>query len=246
MRQARIGIILVIVSCAALSTRANAQPECASNPNLLWLQVPDPTQLCLQPGETVTVRLWMTCLQQPVSGYQAFLGFESNVLEFLSGSYMLPDPFGLPILFPITANGNAIDLAAGINIFAGQPPTAADAMLVELVFRSRNVTGATAVAFRPHQPASRFSVPGDTYVNASTVDSPVIQVSASCVTACSPEVGDVNQDGQITEADVAAAVDVLLGLDLTPSHVAATDANCDGVADGDDIQPFLEFVLEFI
>jgi hypothetical protein len=61
--------------------------------------------------------------------------------------------------------------------------------------------------------------------------------------ACDCLLGDVNIDGQYTFADIAAAVDVLLGIDTTPSHINAVDANCDNVANGLDIQGFTNFML---
>ena len=60
---------------------------------------------------------------------------------------------------------------------------------------------------------------------------------------CSPTVGDVNGDGDDDWDDVAAAVQVLVGLDTNPAHIVATDANCDGVADGRDIQPLIDLWL---
>lgn len=61
--------------------------------------------------------------------------------------------------------------------------------------------------------------------------------------ACDCLLGDVDIDLQYTFADIAAAVDVLLGIDTTPSHINAVDADCDGDADGDDIQGFTNFML---
>jgi len=60
---------------------------------------------------------------------------------------------------------------------------------------------------------------------------------------CKCGLGDVNVDGVYTDADIAAAVDVLLGNDTTPSHISELDFNCDGVADGLDIQGFTDFML---
>ena len=76
-------------------------------------------------------------------------------------------------------------------------------------------------------------------------DSQPIHVSAACVDPCSAVMGDVNQDGRIDLADVAAAVNVWLQLDNNPSHRAAADANCDGWVDGNDIAPFVRYVLGF-
>ncbi len=51
--------------------------------------------------------------------------------------------------------------------------------------------------------------------------------------------GDIDGDGDADATDVALFVDVLLGLDAAPSHVAAADINQSGAPDGDDVQPFV-------
>jgi hypothetical protein len=60
---------------------------------------------------------------------------------------------------------------------------------------------------------------------------------------CNCAVGDVNQDGHYTLADIDAAVEVYLGNDTTPGHVTAADVNCDNKADGSDIQPLINLLL---
>lgn len=51
--------------------------------------------------------------------------------------------------------------------------------------------------------------------------------------------GDFDGDGIIGTSDIFAFVDVLLRLDLNPSHIVRADLNGDDLADGDDIGPFL-------
>lgn len=63
------------------------------------------------------------------------------------------------------------------------------------------------------------------------------------VLPCSPTVGDVNRDDMVDMADIGAAVQVLLGIDINPEHVIAADANCDGAADGLDLQPLVDLWL---
>ena len=244
--RARLSLIALLALVAWAPGVSIAQPNCSLGPNQLVLRVPDLSQLCSRPGSTITVQLSMACLTQTVSGYQAFLAFDPTVLTFVAGNYELTGPFGLPLVFPITANGGSIDLAAGINVFAGQQPTSADALLATLVFQARTVTATTGVTFRPHTPSSKFSAAGGGDVEATTVNSQPIRVSANCVTPCGGGVGDVNQDQQIDTSDVAAAVNVILGLDTTPSHRAATDANCDGLVDGRDIQPLVDYLMGFM
>ncbi len=55
--------------------------------------------------------------------------------------------------------------------------------------------------------------------------------------------GDANGDTVVDLADVPIFVDVLLGLDTDPSHVAASDVNCDGEVNALDIQPMLNLLL---
>jgi Dockerin type I domain/Cohesin domain len=246
MRCACPALIAISALFAWAPGASNAQPNCSLGPNQLIVRVPDLSQLCARPGSTVTVQLSMACLTQSVSGYQAFLAFDPTVLAFVAGNYELTGPFALPLVFPITASGGSIDLAAGINVFAGQQPTSADAPLATLVFQARTVTATTSVVFRAHQPSSKFSAAGGGDLQATLINSQPIRVSTSCVTPCSPGVGDVNQDQQIDSSDVAAAVNVLLGLDTTPSHRAATDANCDGQVDGRDIQPLVDYLMGFM
>jgi len=58
-----------------------------------------------------------------------------------------------------------------------------------------------------------------------------------------PVFGDLDGDGAVTSADVPIFVDVLLGNDTDPQHVAAADLNVSGTADGDDVQAFVDLLL---
>lgn len=51
--------------------------------------------------------------------------------------------------------------------------------------------------------------------------------------------GDIDDDGDVDEFDTVLFVQVLLGLDTVPDHVAAADINGNGSADGDDIRSFI-------
>ena len=56
--------------------------------------------------------------------------------------------------------------------------------------------------------------------------------------------GDLNGDGFVAPADLEAMVTVLLGGDPGPGYDAgAADVNCDGIADGEDIQWFVDLML---
>ncbi len=56
-------------------------------------------------------------------------------------------------------------------------------------------------------------------------------------------VGDVDGNGVLDVADLTPFLDVLLGLDLDPAHLGASDVNCDGVANGGDIQDMVDVLL---
>jgi len=57
-------------------------------------------------------------------------------------------------------------------------------------------------------------------------------------------VGDVDGNGVLELLDLSPFVDVLLGLDADPARVGASDVNCDGVANGLDVQSMVERLLE--
>ncbi len=92
-------------------------PPCTDNK--LIFEVPADS-LCVTPGEKVTVELWQRNLTQAVQGFQAWAQFDSTQMTFVSGTYTAT-PYGLPVITPITAVGDDIDMAAGI-FFGGRPP----------------------------------------------------------------------------------------------------------------------------
>ncbi len=55
--------------------------------------------------------------------------------------------------------------------------------------------------------------------------------------------GDVDDSGVVDVDDVDEFIDVLLGVDVDAGRIAASDANCDGVADGRDIAAFVSMLL---
>jgi hypothetical protein len=232
-----------LVDSQTVFVSPNCPGGCTPATSVMQLRVDDLSELCLAPGELVVVRMRMECMAQAVAGYQAFIAFDPAVLSFVCGAYELPNPFGIPVITPIAATpAGEIDVAAGI--IPGSQPTAVDpALLLTLVFVAQNTTGDTSVYFRPHDPPSRYSNLGGGPVSATLIDSQVIHVSPACVEPCSPYVGDVDFDADVEAADVAAAVNVWLGFDTEPSHVVAADANCDGFANGLDVQPFTDYYL---
>ncbi|MBI5863994.1 MAG: hypothetical protein HZB38_05720, partial [Planctomycetes bacterium] len=135
--------------------------------------------VCVKPGEPVTVTLSQSCLPGLVRGYQAFLEFTPGRLNFSSGAYVTPMPYGLPILDPINAVGANLDLAAGINDPAGQTPTSSSAALATLNFTAGATEGLTQVVFRTHAPPTRFSDPVGAEVVPMLIDSQTICVDGT-------------------------------------------------------------------
>jgi len=156
--------------------------EC-TGPYKLELGINEPDDVCVRPGEPVTLTLSQSCLPGLVRGYQAFLQHEPPRLGFNAGVYVTPMPYGLPIIVPIASNGGDIDLAAGIDDGAFQVPTSASGDLAVLTFVAGSTEGLTQVVFRTHNPPTRFSDPFGQPVVPTLVDSPAI-----CVDGTAPSI----------------------------------------------------------
>lgn len=168
------------------------------------LRVDDPAELCLRLGERVHVTLAMSCLEVAVCGYQAFLEFDAALLTFVEGSYVLPEPFGRPLTYPIVAEGNHIDLAAGID--SGQEPATEDADLVHLTFEAAATEGVTRIRFRENVPPTLL-VTAEGAVFPALLDSTIVRVNAGCPCL----VGDADCDGDVDADDCAEFVGCLSG-----------------------------------
>jgi hypothetical protein len=194
--------------------------ECDSA-NKLVLSILEPDDVCVQPGETVSVTLSQECLPGLVRGFQAFLEFDPTRLIFGSGLYNVPLPYGLPILTPIAAVGANIDLAAGINDFAGQVPTSSSAELVVLSFTAGATEGLTQVVFRPHDPPTRFSDPFGGEVVPALTDSPFVCIDGTPPSLTCP----ADLPLQCVDDVPAAATDVA---ELVDQGGSASDGGCGG------------------
>jgi hypothetical protein len=208
-----------LAACVAMLFSTLGSDSSAMAGPIMSVRVDTPDQPCLFPGESVTVTLAMADLPDPVSGYQAFLVFDPSVLQFVEGSYHLPEPFGLPIIYPITADDGRLELAAGINLFGGQQPTTVDADLVTLVFEAQAVEGSTVIAFGRQEPFTQFADSGGMAVFPALVDSPLIVVSA--------DISDTDGDGVRDPCD---------NCPQTPNPDQA-DEDADGVGDACDLCP---------
>lgn len=149
---------------------------------------------CIGVNQPITVVLSQSCLPQLVRGYQAFIQHNPGVLTFTGGAYILPAPYGLPIIVPITSLAGDINVAAGIDDLSGQPPTSNSADLAILSFVTGPGSGPASVVFRPNNPPTRFSDLVGGPVNPLTIDTATIFVDGAAPSiTCPPDI-TVNAD----------------------------------------------------
>lgn len=187
-----------------------------------------------------------------ISGLDVILVWDSAALEFLGEFNCIPPGGGgCPWLgdgFFTDADGINDNLDDGDAIYSafaqlGAPATVTPAGLVvtTLRFRARAVSAGADLSIAATMGMFAMTVVLDDA--SADVTGDISSVSTSVIVQpCSCAVGDVNEDGEFTTADFGAAVDVLLGLDTDPDHIAAVDANCDTFANGDDIQLLIDFL----
>jgi hypothetical protein len=208
--------------------------NCPHAPALLSLRIDVPPDRCLHPGDFLRVTLAVSCVDVPLTGYQAFLEFDTYALTFVEGNYVLPGPFGLPLINPIVADGDAIDLAAGINPFAGQPPLLVDADIAHLVFQANSRMDVARIRFRTDEPSTRVSTP-DGPLAPGLRDSlaVVLRPCTSCLWS------DLNCDDVVDAADFVSFSGCMHGPG-EPVPVECAPADLDDDADVD-LQDFAEF-----
>jgi hypothetical protein len=174
----------------------------------------------IHPGDTVMVEVRMSDLGTSfAAGFQAYLAFDPSRLTFTSGEYT-PAPFGHPIITPIVASGNDIDLASEISVPDGQLPTNQDSVLATLTFTAVQLTCTPAVSFRPHDPPTRITdVMGNPF-------EPLVLVDPLPACPC-----DWNCDGVLNSQDY---FDFLNGFFANDA-----DFNMNGVTDSQDFFDFI-------
>lgn len=170
---------------SAAATLAFACIGCGTalaGPTLELAQVPGP-------GITIAVRL-REISSTPVAGWQAFVEFDPSRLAFVSGSYVTTR-FGLPVIAPITAQGNQIDMAAGINPFLGQSPTGEDQDIAFLTFTPTVGGCLPQVRIRTNNPPTRLT----DALGISILPLAIINPWTTCL-------ADINRSGTLDVQDI--------------------------------------------
>ena len=191
-------------------------PALASAPSAGQLVIKHATDPVIyrQFNQPVALELWQQNLPSAAAAYQAFLGFDTALLGFTSGTYT-SSPYGWPVLSPIAASGTEIDLAAGI-LPPGQSPSAADAKLADLSFTTGTSEGVTEVAFRATNPMSRFSDSNGDEIATVTLNGPPIVIDNTAPVITCPGDKSQSNDAGLCSATVAVgtatAVDNLSGV----------------------------------
>lgn len=149
-------------------------------------------EIPIEPGDFVVLTVSMTiCDGREAAGYQAFLHFDETEFQFVHGTYTT-EPFGKPIIWPIAADGEEIDLSAGIDIEQGQPPTSEPAELAYLTFMSVSGGCRNSVWFDDHEPPNRISDPfGEPITPLSLDDLPETPCPADIILDCEVDVQDL-------------------------------------------------------
>jgi len=138
-----------------------------------------------QHEQLIPVELHQQDMRSAPAGYQAFLDYDTNVLEFVGGAYDSASPYTLPAIVNIQAtSAGEIDIAAGVNVFLGQSRSAKNVKLAEVVLRSLNTDCITELGFRDNDPASMFTDSNGNLISAQCVDGPVLIIDGTPPTDC--------------------------------------------------------------
>ena len=196
-------------------TGAVVQIVAASDAVRLTLHVV--SQLPVDEGDLVVIALTMLDLgDNEAAGFQAFLEFGLGELAFVGGEYT-EEPFGLPIIDPIIAVGEHIDLAAGIDVRGGQEPTSKDARLALLTFVALEAGCVSSLQFRDHDPPTRLTDEFGASIEPLLLAGMLPE----------PRTGDLDFDGEVGVSDLLI---LLAGWGPCPTDdQCPADLNCDGM-----------------
>jgi hypothetical protein len=212
-----------------------------------------PLVQAVEPGDEVRIGLYAVSdsdVNQFMSAADVILGWNPNFLRLLVNDNTGAVPLmvsGFPSIDPYHLNettppqdGDGLYLAYA---YGGQPvaATPSGALLTTLRFTALAETTATEVLILP----SAGSPVGHTVVYSGAIPgldvTGTLGVASIVIRNCGH--GDIDNDGDTDMVDANLFVAVLLGLDTNPAHVAAADLDCSGIADGLDIQPFINLLL---
>ncbi|MBT8197632.1 MAG: HYR domain-containing protein, partial [Acidimicrobiia bacterium] len=198
---------------------------------------------CVAPGEEITVELSMLDLGGlPIAGYQAFLAYDPAEVEFISATYT-DDPFGEHIIMgdDINPEPGLLLLAAGVDLLAGQPDSAADSLLATLTFVVAE-SGACTVAGPPvvfsddFPHPSRLTDRAGTDIMPSLVDAPSLaDTTPPDVSDCPGDIATIADAGGCDAAIEWTAPSVSDNCDEAPSLVYCIDLDDDGTIDVADL-----------
>ena len=158
--------------------------------------------------------------------------FNGRIVAFTGGTLVQ-----LPLIYPIIAADGAIDLAAGIDPFAGQQALSADADLAHLVFQANSTIDVARIRFRVSEPSTRVSTP-DGPLAPALQNSPafLLRPCASCLWS------DLNCDDVGDLADFHVFGNCMHGPDVPVSDACVpADLNDDMDVDLHDFAEFQRF-----
>lgn len=247
-RFGRVLLVLSMLSVAANVPSAAANVDLFFNPTLIFSPAPDCTV-----DQILTVQLRArssTAAPEQFSALSVILEWDPAVLEFMehipntNPNYLWSSQF-YPAggLNPDYSDGDASYYAVPQTFnLPVAPANNTNGMLVTTFkFRVLTPTAGTDVRMIAERAFELTQISDN---NANDITGDISSIATFKVAdACDCLLGDVDLDLDYDLLDVAAAVEVLLGNDTDPAHVNAVDADCDGDADGNDIQGFIDFML---
>lgn len=234
-----ISACCLVVACVDPGVSQPAGREiCPAGPALLSLHVAEPPDGCVHPGELVHVTLALSCVNVPLTGYQAFVAFDPVALTFVEASYVLPAPFGLPLIAPTADGAGKISLAAGINAFAGQSPTQASADLAHLIFQADATQDVTRIRFSAGVHMTKVSTLLGPLIPILQDSTPLlVRACASCLWS------DLNCDNAVDATDFVGLGGCMHGADVPVTDGCATaDLDDDMDVDLHDVAVFQRYL----
>lgn len=199
-----------------------------------WILRTAATSAAYAPGPPKIVQTIPAPGEPAASPSSVSVWFHTNVNATAANFTLVGDVTG-PQSFSLASGSNVNPVV--LNLPAALPTDSYTLTVttgVTAVNSGLGLDGEVAVA---DSPASLPSGDGVSGGNA------VIRFSA--VTPVIPILGDINQSGGVDGADLQLLIDVLLGIDTDAGHVARSDINGNTLADGDDVQAFVNLYPGF-